>query len=41
MDIGCSRVKGIRTHHDEAAGGRASAERPAEVLHNVPTIRER
>ena len=28
------------THHDEAAGGRASAKRPAEVLRDVPAVRE-
>ena len=27
------------THHDEAAGGRASAERLAEVLRHVPPVR--
>ena len=29
------------TNHDEAAGGRASAERLAEVLRDVPAVRER
>ena len=28
------------TYHDEAAGGRAPAERPAEVLRNVPEVPE-
>lgn len=28
-------------HYDEAAGGRASAKRPAEILRDVPAVRER
>ena len=28
-------------YHDEAAGGRASAKRPAEILRDVPAVRER
>jgi len=33
--------KVLGTNHDEAAGGRAPAERPAEVLRDVPAVRER
>ena len=32
--------KVLGTNHDEAAGGRAPAERPAEVLRDVPAVRE-
>ena len=32
--------KVLGTNHDEAAGGRAPAERPAEVLRNVPEVPE-
>ena len=40
MDTGCSRGKVFGTHHDEATGGRASAERLAEVLRHVPPVPE-
>lgn len=38
---GAAGGKVFGTHHDEAAGGRASAERLAEVLHDVPAVRKR
>ena len=37
--IVCSRGKVFGTHHDETAGGRAPAERPAEVHRHVPQVR--
>ena len=38
---GAAGGKVFGTHHDEAAGGRAPAERPTEVLRDVPAVRER
>lgn len=35
---GAAGGKVFGTHHDEAAGGRASAERLAEVLRHVPQV---
>ena len=32
--------KVLGTNHDKTAGGRAPAERPAEVLRDVPAVRE-